>query len=75
MAIGKDIWDGLKGTVLLNERVAHVADQVKGMAVDMRDLDKRLIRVETTLELLTRGSFTAPGAPPAPPRLRGPAED
>lgn len=58
MAIGKDVWDGLKGTVLLNERDGHVAEQVTGMAVDMRDRDKRLIRVETTLELLTRELLT-----------------
>jgi hypothetical protein len=39
---------------------------VKLLARDVRDLDRRLVRVETTLELATRGRF-AVGPALAPP--------
>lgn len=60
MGIGDRILDGLKTTIQLNERVVVMAGDVKQLARDVRDLDRRLVRVETALELATRGHFTPP---------------
>ena len=81
MGMTKDVVDGLRAALLLTERVGAIADQVKAVAVDMRDIDRRLIRVETTLEVLMRGAFAGRGGaddakrPAAPPRLGGPDTD
>jgi hypothetical protein len=58
MAVARDILDALKSTLLLNERVANVAGQLKILATELRDVDKRLVRVEATLDVLTRAAFT-----------------
>ena len=64
----KEVFDALKTTILLNERVASLAGEVKTLASDARLMDNRLVRVETALELLSRGGFAAvppvDGAPP-----------
>ncbi|MGO8919613.1 MAG: hypothetical protein ACLQJR_27240 [Stellaceae bacterium] len=78
MGITKDVVDGLRAALLLTERVSAIAGQIKAMAADMRDIDRRLIRVETTIEVLMRGAFSGrSGAEDAaraaaPPRLGGP---
>ncbi len=47
----------------------------------MREIDRRLVRVETTTEALMRGAIAGRGGteravqPAAPPRLVGPAEE
>jgi hypothetical protein len=71
MAIGADILRALKSTLLLNERVVTVAGEVKTLAGEVRDIDKRLVRVEATLDLVTRAAFARRGieAPPTTPRI------
>jgi hypothetical protein len=77
MAI-REVFDALKTTILLNERVTGVAGEVKGLAADLRGIDKRLVRVETALELMTRGAFPS-SAPvdvtPLRPALTGSGTD
>lgn len=63
MSITERILDGLKATVQLNERVTAMARRVEGLAREVRELDRRMIRVETMLELASDGKFTA--LPPA----------
>jgi hypothetical protein len=59
MGITDRIFDGLKATIQLNERVAALGQELKALSRDLRDLDRRLIRVETTLELATSGKLSA----------------
>ena len=63
MGIADRIFDGLRATIQLNERVAVLGQELKALSVDVRDLDRRLIRVETALELATSGRLAA--LPPA----------
>ena len=65
MGIADRIFDGLRATIQLNERVAALGQELRFLAVDVRDLDRRLIRVETALELASSGKFTS--LPPAVP--------
>jgi hypothetical protein len=51
MSAIKDILDGLKTAIELNSKVISVAKAVDGMATDIRDLDRRLVRVETIIEI------------------------
>ncbi|HYD98432.1 MAG TPA: hypothetical protein VEH84_03520 [Alphaproteobacteria bacterium] len=64
MGVTKDILDALKSTIQLTDRVTGLAGQVKDLAKETRDLDRRLIRVETAMELATRSRFSAPPALP-----------
>lgn len=63
MGISDRIFDGLRATIQLNERVSVLGQELKALSVDVRDLDRRLIRVETALELATSGRF--PALPPS----------
>jgi hypothetical protein len=63
MALGDRILDALKAGVQLNERVTGLSREVKEMARDIRDLDRRLVRIETAFELMSGGRFA--GLPPA----------
>jgi hypothetical protein len=51
MSMIKDILSGLKTTIELNGKVTSVANAVDRLATDMRDLDRRLVRVETIIEI------------------------
>ena len=69
MGIADRIFDGLRATIQLNERVSVLGQELKALSVDVRDLDRRLIRVETALELATSRRFAAlPPAEDKPPR-------
>ena len=59
MGIADRIFDGLRATIQLNERVAVLGQDLKALARDLRDLDRRLIRVETALELAASGRLSA----------------
>jgi microcompartment protein CcmL/EutN len=51
MSMTKDILSGLKTTIELNGKVVSVANAVDRLATDMRGLDRRLVRVETIIEI------------------------
>jgi hypothetical protein len=72
----KEVFDALRTTILLNERVTSLAGQVQKLAATVETMDRRLVRTETTLELMTRGAFTSPGPAqditPDTPRLGPP---
>jgi hypothetical protein len=54
-----DVLAGLKTAIQLEERVKGMAGNVSEMAREMRDIDKRLVRVETVIEV----GLSARGAP------------
>jgi hypothetical protein len=69
MGIADRIFDGLRAMVQLNERVSALGQELKALSLDVRDLDRRLIRVETALEIATSGRFAAlPPSDEEPPR-------
>ncbi len=51
MSAIKDILNGLKTATELNGRVVKVAESVAQMATDLRDIDRRLVRVETVIDI------------------------
>jgi hypothetical protein len=62
MSILTEVLTGLKTAIQLEERVKTMAGNVSEMAREMRDIDKRLVRVETVIEvgLSARGSSASP---------------
>ena len=78
MAITDRIFDGLKAAIQLNTRVeSAVGRRLETLAREVRDIDRRLIRVETALEPATSGRLTLPRPLADPsdeePRLEQPA--
>ena len=67
MGITDRVFDGLRATIQLNERVAVLGRELTALSRDLRDLDRRLIRVETTLELATSGKLSALPPPACEP--------
>ena len=51
MSVLKDILAGLKTTIELNGKVVAVAGAVDRLATDVRDMDRRLVRIETIVEI------------------------
>ncbi|MDB5396737.1 MAG: hypothetical protein JWM91_4243 [Rhodospirillales bacterium] len=51
MSIAKDILSGLKTAIDMNGKVVSVAQAVERLATDMRDFDRRLVRIETIIEI------------------------
>ncbi|TWB21193.1 hypothetical protein FBZ89_10562 [Nitrospirillum amazonense] len=51
MSTLKDILNGLKTTIELNSKVVSVSTAVPELTKDMRDLDRRQVRVETIIEI------------------------
>jgi hypothetical protein len=52
MSTIKDILNSLKTAIELNSKVVSVANAVDRLALDMRDFDRRLVRVETIIEIV-----------------------
>jgi hypothetical protein len=65
MSVVKDILDGLKTAIELNSKVVSVGNAVDRLATDVRDLDRRLVRVETIIEIARPDGATLRIAPPA----------
>lgn len=51
MTVLKDILAGLKTAIELNGKLVAVSDSVKALAEEVRDMDRRLVRVETVIEI------------------------
>ncbi len=51
MSTIKDILSGLKTAIEMNGKVVSVAQAVDRLATDMRDFDRRLVRIETIIEI------------------------
>jgi hypothetical protein len=58
MGISDKVWDALTGAIKLTDRleglgrqVSQLATEVKQGATDLREMDKRLVRLETMLEV------------------------
>jgi hypothetical protein len=67
MSLTDRILEALRAAILLEARVSALAENVGGLARDVRDIDKRLVRVEALIEFGSRGGFSSSSssAPPA----------
>lgn len=54
MAISGKIFEALTAAIKMNDTIIHLADDVKTLAKEVRDLDRRLIRLETFVEIATQ---------------------
>jgi SMC interacting uncharacterized protein involved in chromosome segregation len=62
VSITDRVLDALKTAIQLEERVTSMARSVSELAREVRDIDKRLVRVEAVIEFGTRGSAGKPRA-------------
>jgi len=64
VSITDRVLDALKAAILLEARVSTLAENVGLHAKDIRDIDKRLLRVEAQIEFGMRGNLPIPPVPP-----------
>ncbi|SFW21886.1 hypothetical protein [Nitrosovibrio sp. Nv17] len=58
MGITERVWDALTSMIKLEDRVARQSATIKAQQDKIENLTERVIRLETTLELLMRASET-----------------
>lgn len=51
MGVSEKVMDALKAGILLNERLNTLIDKVDRMDQDLRQMNERLIRLETMVEI------------------------
>lgn len=51
MGIAERLFDGLRATIELRGDVDRIAEQLRTMSADLVDHERRLIRIETMIEL------------------------
>lgn len=51
MSLIGDVMIGLRTVVELTARVERLEKNVEGLGVDVRDIDRRLVRLETIIEI------------------------
>jgi len=56
------ILTGLRDLIVMREELARTSEGVRSLASDVRDHERRLIRIETMIEM-SRGSSTPPALP------------
>ena len=56
MSWAAEAFSALKKIILLEERVTRLADRVDGIGRVMTDMDRRLVRLETKLEMYESAS-------------------
>ena len=63
MGIADRIWDALAQVIKMNEQVVRLSVQVRDLATETREMDKRLVRLEAMLEIALAGKGRTPGTP------------
>jgi len=51
MGVSEKIMDALKAGILLNERVGNLVEKIDRVDRDVRQINERLIRLETMVEI------------------------
>jgi hypothetical protein len=51
MTISSKIFDALTGAIKLNDTITRLAEDVKDLAKEVKEMDRRLIRLETFVEI------------------------
>jgi len=55
VGLGDKIYDLAKASIILSDRVDTLSARVTRMDDDLRDVDRRLIKLETIVEIYTHG--------------------
>ena len=63
MSLTDRVLDALRSAIVLESKVTALATQVGDLARDVREMDKRLVRVETVIEFGTKGRGPAASDP------------
>lgn len=58
MAFGSNIIDGLKKVLTLEDRIRRMDSEISELRKAYTDHEKRLIRIETMIEMGQRGGFS-----------------
>jgi hypothetical protein len=64
MSLTDRVLEAVKSAIVLESRVAALAEQVGDLARDVREMDKRLVRVETVIEFGMKGRGSSAPEPP-----------
>ena len=56
MGVSEKVMEALRAGILLNERVTTLIDKVNRMDQDIRQMNERLIRLETMVEIAQKQS-------------------
>ena len=56
MGVTERVWGALTSMIKLEDRVVRQGEVIKAQQAKIENLTERMIRMETTLELLMRGS-------------------
>jgi hypothetical protein len=66
LSVLADVFAALKTAIQLEERVKSMAVSVSELARETRDIDRRVVRLETVIEVMlsSRGSGPTPAGPP-----------
>jgi len=56
MGVTERVWGALTSMIKLEEKVVRQGEVIKGQQAKIENLTERMIRMETTLELLMRAS-------------------
>jgi hypothetical protein len=62
------VLEALRAAVLLEARVSALAESVGTLSKEVRDMDKRLVRIEALIEFGSRDGFSGPSSS-APPGI------
>jgi hypothetical protein len=54
MGMSDKLFDALSGVIKMNATVTELAEDIKMLAKEVREIDKRLIRIETFFEIVER---------------------
>jgi hypothetical protein len=52
--------DGVKEVLRMTDEVKRLSEGLKSLAIEVRDIDKRLVRIETMAEIVKRQSDRQP---------------
>jgi uncharacterized coiled-coil protein SlyX len=56
MGVTERVWGALRSMIKLEDKVVRQGEVIKAQQAKIENLTERMIRMETTLELLTRAS-------------------
>ncbi|MDH5229444.1 MAG: hypothetical protein OEZ58_06065 [Gammaproteobacteria bacterium] len=51
MAVSEKILEMLRSSMILSDKVGRITDEVKALSEDVRQLDRRIVRLETYVEI------------------------
>lgn len=57
MSLADRVYQSLRNLMRLNDRLESLTQDIRELSYQVRDIDRRLIRVETALELASEGRF------------------